>query len=135
VFSQLDPQLIYIGWTIPVLPLGVESSGKFLVRGGPTERLVDDQAKIGDRLQIAEQSNNLLAPFDRANLVPVTDFRPGLAVSRQKLTSEPEIMPIPPSWIVGQQDKRIFAWRWPDSHYVFKSSKNSDAGSTPVTSR
>jgi hypothetical protein len=44
-----------------------------------------DDAKIGDRLQIAQQNTNLFGRFNGANLVPVTDFHPGVAVSRQKL--------------------------------------------------
>jgi hypothetical protein len=41
-------------------------------------------AKIGGRHQIAQQNANLWDALTRANLVPVTDFLPGLAVSRQK---------------------------------------------------
>jgi hypothetical protein len=42
-----------------------------------------DDGKIGDRLQIA-QKTPIFWRFNRANLVPVTDFHSGLAISRQK---------------------------------------------------
>jgi hypothetical protein len=47
-----------------------------------------DDEKIGDRLQIAQKNTSLFGRFNGANLVPVTDFHGGLAISRQKLTTK-----------------------------------------------